>query len=91
MKEYIRERSLESAKLILGGNTIRKAAKLSCVSRSTIHLDVSERLLIINPEMYMRVKKVLKYNWDNKHIWGGEATAKKYLSLSKNKTGSGNN
>ena len=52
MKDYIEERVLDVAKYIIDSKaTIRKTAKVFGVSKSTIHKDMTERLLKINPEI----------------------------------------
>ena len=46
MKDYIEERVLELAHYIVNTNsTVRAAAKKFRVSKSTVHKDVTERLL----------------------------------------------
>ncbi len=60
------------------GGTVRAAAKVFGVSKSTVHKDVSEKLRRINPELYERVRCVLEKNKEERHIRGGEATRKKY-------------
>ena len=50
LKSYIEERVLESADYIIKYNaTIRQCAKQFGISKSTVHKDVSERLLQIYP------------------------------------------
>ena len=50
MKDYIEERVLELAHYIINTNsTVRSTAKKFRVSKSTVHKDVTERLLEINP------------------------------------------
>lgn len=76
MKDYIEERVLEIAKYILKTNaTVREAAKVFGVSKSTVHKDVTERLESINPLIYEDVKKVLEkikqkdtYGEEGQHI-----------------------
>lgn len=59
--------------------TIRDAAELFGVSKSTAHLDVSKRLKKINPKLSREVGKILQENFNEKHIRGGESTRQKYL------------
>lgn len=59
--------------------TIREIAKIFKVSKSTVHKDLHERLLIIDEELYKKVSKILKYHIDIRHIRGGESTRNKYL------------
>lgn len=81
MKDYIEERVIEIANYIIeSGATVREAAKVFKVSKSTVHKDVSERLPKINPTLWMEVKKVLDQNKAERHIRGGRATKIKYKS-----------
>ena len=82
MKDYIEERVLEVANYIIGSrDTIRKAAKIFGVSKSTIHKDMTERLPMINPVIAMEAKDILDYNKAERHIRGGEATKMKYEAI----------
>ena len=79
MKDYIEERAIEIANYIIDSNaTVREAAKVFKVSKSTVHKDVSERLLRINTEVAIEVKKILDKNKAERHIRGGRATRAKY-------------
>nr|WP_162990869.1 sporulation transcriptional regulator SpoIIID [Maliibacterium massiliense] len=79
MNDYIEERVLKTAAYIIEqGATVRDAAKVFCVSKSTVHKDVAERLARINPTMAAQAKKVLAYNKAERHIRGGMATQRKY-------------
>jgi putative DeoR family transcriptional regulator (stage III sporulation protein D) len=79
MKDYIEERVLELARYILEtSSTVRAAAKKFRVSKSTVHKDITERLLEINPGLAHEVKTVLDNNKAERHIRGGLATQQKY-------------
>jgi len=79
LKDYIEERAIEIAKYIIKtGATVREAAKVFKVSKSTVHKDVSERLPKINPGIWEEVRKVLDQNKAERHIRGGRATKIKY-------------
>lgn len=81
MKDYIEERTLEIAKYILDEEaTVRQAAGVFGVSKSTVHKDVTERLPKINPLIATMVKEILETNKAQRHIRGGEATKKKYTA-----------
>ena len=56
--------------------TIRGAAKHFDMAKSTVHLDVSKRLKKENYFLYLKVKKILEKNFEQKHIRGGLATKK---------------
>ena len=80
MKEYIEERAIEIANYIIEEKaTVRQAAKKFGVSKPTIHKDVTERLLQINPTLAKQARKVLDINKSERHIRGGMATREKYL------------
>ena len=79
MKDYIEERVLELARYIIDTrSTVRAAAKKFRVSKSTVHKDVTERLLEINPGLDSEVKDVLENNKAERHLRGGMATREKY-------------
>ena len=79
MKGYIEERTIEVAQYIIDNKaTVRSAAKKFGISKSTVHKDVSERLININPRLYREVKEVLEVNKNERHIRGGMATRRKY-------------
>ena len=76
----ISERVKEEANYILKtGYTIREIAKEFSVSKSTVHKDVKERLHKIDLNLYKKVKVILDYHTNIRHIRGGESTRKKYL------------
>jgi len=84
LKEYIEERAVELANYIIENkSTVRAAAKKFKISKSTVHKDVAERLLHINPALAKEVRKVLDENKSERHIRGGQATKAKYHSKSK--------
>ena len=79
MKGYIEERAISIAQYIIEENaTVRQAAKRFGVSKSTVHKDVSDRLVSINLALANQVRKVLSKNKDERHIRGGMATKEKY-------------
>lgn len=86
MKDYIADRAVELAHYIIDNNaTVRKTAAVFNVSKSTVHKDVHERLLKINPALYSQTKKVLDVNKAERHIRGGMATKQKYLEQKRRK------
>lgn len=83
MIDRIEQRVLEVAKYTIEtGATVRDTAKVFGVGKSTIHLDLSERLPKINKILAEEVEIVLNTNFNEKHIRGGEATRKKYQRIS---------
>lgn len=65
------------------GATVRTAAKVFKISKSTVHKDVTERLRREDPVLYKAVKEVLERNKKDRHIRGGMATREKYLKKKK--------
>ena len=90
MKGYlnIEERAIELAHYIIDSkDTVRGAAKKFGVSKSTVHKDLSERILKINPALALEVREILDENKAERHIRGGMATKIKYEHLRENKAG----
>ena len=81
----IEERAIHLAQYIIDSkDTVRGTAKKFGISKSTVHKDVSERLLEISPTLASEVRKVLDENKAERHIRGGLATKLKYSHLHKN-------
>ena len=79
MKEATKDRAEILGEYILDmGDTVRAAAKVFKISKSTVHKDVTERLCHENPQLYKSVKQVLEKNKQERHIRGGLATRRKY-------------
>ncbi len=79
-KLTIEERAIKLAHYIIETkDTVRSTAKKFGVSKSTVHKDVSDRLLKINPLLAKDVREVLDENKAERHIRGGMATKLKYL------------
>ena len=80
MKSYIEERVINIANYIIENNaTVRRTAKKFGISKSTVHKDVTERIVQINPTLAAEARKVLDVNKSERHIRGGMATKEKYL------------
>ena len=58
---------------------MRQTAKKFGISKSTVHKDVTERLIQLNPSLAGKAREVLDVNKQERHIRGGLATRKKYL------------
>ncbi|MCD5406484.1 MAG: sporulation transcriptional regulator SpoIIID [Desulfotomaculum sp.] len=79
MQDYIQKRVLEICTYILESRaTVRQAAKIFQVSKSTVHKDMTERLPSLNKQLALEIKKILNINKAERHLRGGEATRKKY-------------
>ena len=81
MRDYIEERIIRTAQYIIEhGATVREAASVCNISKSTVHKDVSERLQLIDKRLAAQVREVLDVNKAERHIRGGMATYQKYKS-----------
>ncbi len=79
MKNDVEQRAVELAEYIIQNKaTVRAAAKRFGVSKSTVFVDVSERLKRLNPGLYNDVRKILDVNKAERHIRGGMATKQKF-------------
>ncbi len=65
-------------------DTVRSTAKKFGISKSTVHKDVSDRLLKINPILAKEVREILNENKAERHLRGGMATKMKYLKEKNN-------
>ena len=82
MKETVLDRAVELGEYILKtGATVRAAAKVFKISKSTVHKDVTDRLSEINPGLAGETRKILDVNKEERHIRGGLATREKYLHM----------
>ena len=82
MKDYIEERAVEIAHYIIQTTaTVRQTAKKFRISKSTVHKDVTDRLIQINPALAGEARKILDVNKEERHIRGGLATREKYLHM----------
>lgn len=69
MKDYIEERAVEIAHYIIETKaTVRQTAKKFGISKSTVHKDVTDRLIQINPALAGEARKVLDVNKEERHI-----------------------
>ena len=80
MKGYIEERAVEAANYIIDTRaTVRQTADRMGISKSTLHKDITERLIRIRPMLAAQARVVLDANKAERHIRGGLATREKYL------------
>lgn len=80
--DEIKERVIEMANLFLDGKrTVREVAKLIGYSKSTVHNDLTTKLINIDPLLYQKVKEQLEYNKRIRHIRGGESTRLRFLNF----------
>ena len=80
MRTDIEERAVTLASYIVDHNaTVRQAAREYGISKSTVHKDITDRLIFINKPLAAPTRTVLDKNKSERHIRGGMATRKKYL------------
>ena len=81
-QQYIENRILDEAKYIVNNlTTVRDTAKHFGVSKSTIHKDITQRLLDINRGLAEDVSIIMELNSEEKHIRGGNSTRNKYKNM----------
>ena len=82
MKGNIEERATQLALYLIEQKaTVRAAAQIFDISKSTVHKDLSERLPSFNRPLYLQVKAILDENKAERHIRGGIATRRKYRGI----------
>lgn len=80
LKDYMEERAVEAANYIIDTkSTVRQTADKMGISKSTVHKDITERLIRIRPMLAAQARVVLDANKAERHIRGGMATREKYL------------
>lgn len=79
LNDFVGLRAVELGKYIVENKaTVRNAAEVYGISKSTVHLDVTRKLEHEDPELAARVREVLDVNKAQRHIRGGMATREKY-------------
>ena len=74
------ERCEELARYLLAHrSTVRETAAQFGISKSTVHKDVTDRLVWVNPGLSQEVHELFELNKSERHLRGGEATRKKYI------------
>ena len=66
------------------GATVRETAKKHGISKSTVHKDVTEKLIYENRPLYEEVQAVLMKNKAERHLRGGNATKEKFKRIREN-------
>ena len=80
MRDYVVDRVIRSAEYIVEhGATLRDTAAHFGIGKSTVHTDMRERLMLLDPILYGEVKRVLDLNLTERHLRGGESTRMGYL------------
>ena len=80
--ERLSQRAVSLANyMIENKSTVRQAAKVFGVSKSTVHKDLTERLENIDSSLAGQVREVLDLNKSERQIRGGMATKEKYAHM----------
>ncbi len=87
IEDSVQERCVILGHYIVENNaTVRGAAKKFGVSKSTVHQDITAKLLQVNRQLHDDVKQVLDRNKQERHLRGGQATKEKYAAISVQKS-----
>lgn len=82
VNQTIERRVLKAAEYIAStGATVRAAAKVLGVSKSTVHKDMEMRLPQLSKALAAEVAAVFAVNKAQRHLRGGEATKQRYERL----------
>ncbi len=83
-QKKVTERIMKEARHIIEtGATIRETAIYFLNAKSTTHLDVTERLEGVDPEMAIQVRAVLDRNKGDRHLRGGAQTKQRWAEKRK--------
>jgi putative DeoR family transcriptional regulator (stage III sporulation protein D) len=81
MREYIKKRVITHALKYLNRDmTILQMSKELKLAKHTIHLDLTERLKELHPELYIKVQEKLQKNKHVGQMKGGYATQDKWIN-----------
>ena len=76
---YVNERCVKLGNYLVDNRaTVRQVAAEFGISKSTVLKDVTEILKRVDIDLYLKVKKILDQNKQERHLRGGEATRRKY-------------
>lgn len=82
MREAIVRRTLACAQYIVDHQiTLRQAARVFGIGKSTVHTDMTVRLPRLDGALAKDVQEVLARNHAERHLRGGESTRRKYQHM----------
>ena len=88
MRDDAARRCLEMARYLADtGDTVRGTARRFGVSKSLAHRELTVRLKRLDTALYLRVRWQLQYHKAVRHLRGGEATKRLYMSKKSEKVG----
>lgn len=79
MDDLIRSRCITvAAYLIARQATVRQAARVFGLSKSSVHKDMVQRLPALDPDLADQVAALMRHNKAVCHLRGGDATRRRY-------------
>lgn len=88
MREEAARRCLEMARyMVQSGDTVRGTAQRFGVSKSLAHRELTGRLKRLSPLLYEQARALMAYHKAVRHLRGGEATRRRFLSEKGEKVG----
>ena len=88
MREEAARRCLDMARsMISTGDTVRGVARRFGVSKSLAHRELTGRLQRLDPALHSQVQALMEYHKAVRHLRGGEATKRRFLSEKQEKVG----
>ena len=89
MREEAARRCLDMARyMVQSGDTVRGTAQRFGVSKSLAHRELTGRLGRLDPALYAQARALMDYHKAVRHLRGGEATKRRFLSKKQEKVGS---
>ena len=86
MRQEIRDRCVLLGQYIVRtGATVRQTAERFCMSKSSVHKDMHERLRTVHPGLYAEVKDILDYHPAVRHLRGGATTRQRWKLIRQRK------
>ena len=88
MREEAARRCLEMARyMVQSGDTVRGTAQRFGVSKSLANRELTGRLKRLSPLLYEQARALMAYHKAVRHLRGGEATRRRFLSEKGEKVG----
>ena len=88
MREEAARRCLDMARyMIQSGDTVRGTARRFGVSKSLAHRELTGRLKELNSLLYEQARALMEYHKAVRHLRGGDATKRRFLSENHEKVG----
>ncbi len=86
MRQEVQDRCIRLGRYIVRtGATVRQAAEVFGMSKSSVHKDVHDRLRSVHPGLYAEVAEILDYHHAVRHLRGGAATRQRWRLIRQGK------